>query len=418
MKLLERDSFLAELDQRLHQAATEQGSLLFLGGEAGVGKTTLVQHFRQRLGHSAHVFVGVCDPLSTPRPLGPLVDIADLLPGDVARLLAADASRDQVFRAFLAALNAGTGPLLVVFEDVHWADEATLDLLRFLGRRIGPTRAFLLATYREDEVGPTHPLRVALGDLATVAAVRRLTLPALSERAVHTLAEGSNLDPAELYRQTAGNPFFVTEVLAGGASGIPATVRDAVLARAARLSAAGRSALEAAAVIGLRAESWLLTAVADADAEAVEECVTLGVLQPDAEAFLFRHELARQAILTTLSPQRAGVLHTRALVALIAAGSGSAEPGRLAYHAEIAGDRRMVLEYASQAARRAVALRAHREAAAQFARALHCAADLPPADHAALQEAYSYECYLTINWEGRLLRARPRSLHGGRRATG
>ena len=395
MALLERDAFLATFADSLQRAATGHGCLLFLGGEAGVGKTTLVQHFRQGLEPSIRAFIGVCDPLSTPRPLGPLVDIADALRGDLARLLAAGAPRDQIFRALLAALTAGTGPLLIVFEDVHWADEATLDLLRFLGRRIGSTRAFLLATYRDEEVGPIHPLRIALGDLATATAVRRLTLPTLSESAVRALAEGSGLDPAALYRQTDGNPFFVTEVLAIGAPGIPATVRDAVLARAARLSAAGRAALDAAAVIGRRSELWLVTAVAGAAAEAMEECLALGMLQADAAAFLFRHELARQAILAALSPQRAVALHRAALAALRSPEAGSPEPARLAHHAEAAGDRQAVLEYTDLAARRAVELRAHREAAAQYARALRCASDLPPARRAALQEARAHACYLT-----------------------
>ncbi|MFN8540471.1 MAG: LuxR C-terminal-related transcriptional regulator [Thermomicrobiales bacterium] len=397
MNLLERDAFVAAFGHYLRESAAGQGSMLFLGGEAGVGKTTLSHHFRQGLGPSARAFTGVCDPLSTPRPLGPLVDIADAMHGDVARQLAAGAPRDQVFRAFLGALAAGSAPTLIVFEDVHWADEATLDLLRFLGRRIATTRAFLLATYRDDEVGPTHPLRIVLGDLATAASVHRRSLSPLSAQAVRTLAEGSDLDPDELYRQTAGNPFFVTEVLAGGGQGIPATVRDAVLARAARLSPAGRATLEAAAVIGPRSEPWRRAAVAGTAADAVDECLALGVLQADADGFHFRHELARQAILSVLSPQRSAGLHRLALAALRSPAAGAAEPARLAHHAEAAGDRDAVLEYAVAAAHRAVELRAHREAMAQYARALRFAADLPLAERATLQEAHAYECYLTEN---------------------
>jgi DNA-binding CsgD family transcriptional regulator len=395
MNVLERDTFIAAFDRHLRDAAAGQGSLLFLGGEAGVGKTTLVQRFRQGLGPAARAFVGACDPLSTPRPLGPLADIADAMRGDVARLLATGAPRDQVFRAFLGALSTSTTPALVVFEDVHWADEATLDLLRFLGRRIGATRALLLATYRDDEVGTAHPLRVVLGDLATAAQVRRLSLLPLSAEAIRTLAAGSNLDPVELYRQTAGNPFFATEVLAVGGRGIPPTVRDAVLARAARLSPEGRATLEAAAVIGARSEPWLLAQVAQTGAAAVDECLALGVLLADDEGFHFRHELARQAILATLSPPRAVVLHRRALAALRSPAASEAEPARLAHHAEAAGDREAVLEYAVAAGHRARAMRAHREAMAQFARALRFAGNLSDAERAALQELHAYECYLT-----------------------
>ena len=155
-----------------------------------------------------------------------------------------------------------------MFEDIHWADEATFDLLRFLARRLGGIHTLVVATYRDDEIGPRHPLRLLLGDLATVRAVRRLTLPRLSEAAVRALAHDSAFDAAALHRHTGGNPFFVAEVLAAGERGIPATVRDAVLARAARLPEPARDALDAAAVIGFRSEPWLLTELLGADAAA------------------------------------------------------------------------------------------------------------------------------------------------------
>jgi predicted ATPase/DNA-binding CsgD family transcriptional regulator len=392
MELLERDSYLGDLGRLLDQTATRQGCLLFLGGEAGVGKTVLVRQFVQLLQSGTEILSGACDPLSTPRPLGPLLDIAAARGGDLARLLEGVEQRDKVFRTFLAELVASPQPTLVVFEDVHWADDATLDLLRFLGRRIGAARALLIATYRDDEVGPRHPLRIVLGDLATAPAVRRLTLPPLSEQAVRVLATSSDLDPAELYRQTAGNPFFVTEVLASGASGIPPTVRDAVLARAARLSSAGQVTIAAAAVIGPRIEHWLLAEVVGADAAALDECIAAGVLHQQAGALAFRHELARAAILDTLTPQRRLELHRATLAALSVAPAGAGDPARLADHAEAAGNQLAVLDYAPAAARRASRLRAHREAAAQYARALRFAATLAPTDRAPLLEAFANEC--------------------------
>ncbi|GGK22347.1 hypothetical protein GCM10008955_14820 [Deinococcus malanensis] len=111
--------------------------------------------------------------------------------------------------------------MVVVFEDVHWADEATLDLLRFLGRRMDNAHALLIASFRDEEVGPRHPLRVVIGDLATSPATRRLMLSRLSQEAVSYLAAETGLDPGTLYRQTNGNPFFVTEVIASGAQGVP-----------------------------------------------------------------------------------------------------------------------------------------------------------------------------------------------------
>src|SRR5262249_8386537 len=155
-------------------------------------------------------------------------------------------------------------PTIVVFEDVHWADEATLDLLRFLSRRIARTAALLVLTYRDDELGPRHPLRTVLGDLAALPVTRRIPLLPLTEAAVRTLVGARAIDAAALHRQTGGNPFFVTEVLASAGGGLPPSIHDAVLARVARLSCAAQAVLQAAAVIGPRIEPWVLAEVTSA----------------------------------------------------------------------------------------------------------------------------------------------------------
>jgi predicted ATPase/DNA-binding CsgD family transcriptional regulator len=384
MSLLEREPFLAELTNLL----SEGGRVVFLSGEAGVGKTTLVRAFCQAVAQKARVAIGACDPLSTPRPLGPLLDVAEILGLEV------ESARDQLFRNLLSKLS--TQPTLLIFEDVHWADEATLDLLRFVGRRIGDTKALLVATYRDDEVGPKHPLRVVLGDLAT-SSIRRMTLAPLSAKAVRQLAEGSGLDAIKLHQQTGGNPFFITEILAARGEAMPATVRDAVLARVARLSASSRAILEAAAVIGARVESWLLTKVVEAEIGAIEDCLDSGTLLVQGDGFSFRHELARQAVLSAVPPYRQQMLHGLVLDALQRL--PNTDLARLAHHAEGAGDAAAVLEYAPKAAHRAAGLKAHREAAAQYARALRFAENLEPSPKAALIEAYAYECYLTEQHE-------------------
>jgi DNA-binding CsgD family transcriptional regulator len=392
MDLLERTPHLSELAGLLRQAAAGQGSLVLIGGEAGVGKTALARRFADNAA-LARCFVGACDPLTTPRPLGPLLDIAASVGGEMAWLAGTAAPPHRLFGALLSQLNRLPAPTLAVIEDIHWADEATLDLLRYLGRRLGSTHGLVIATYRDDEIGPRHPLQILLGDLATAAAVHRLTLAPLSLDGLRALAAGSGLDLLALHEQTRGNPFFVTEILAAGRPGLPATVRDAVLARAARLSAAGRSALDAAAVIGSPIEPWLLSTVAGATADGVEECLVAGVLCTTENALAFRHELARQAVLDAMAPPRRQELHARTLAALRA--SASPDLARLAHHAEGADDRDAVLTYAPAAAERAAALRAHREARAQYARALRFADELPELQRGALLEAYSYECYLT-----------------------
>lgn len=379
--LLERAELLNVLGGLLSVASNGNGLLVLLGGEAGVGKTSLVHSFAA--GQSIRVLSGACDPLATPRPMGPLFDIAADLGGPLQALLDSDGERDRAFRLLLQELISE--PTMVVLEDVHWADEATLDLLRFVGRRIGSTKALVLATYRDDEVGPTHPLRIVLGDLVTAARVRRLSVSPLSQDAVQILARGSGLDTKALHRQTGGNPFYVTEVLASG-GGIPSSVQDAVLARAARLSQTARSALEAASVIGSsRIEPWLLSDVAGIGPDAADACVASGVLREEEHGLAFRHELGRQAILASLAPARRRALHARALAAL----RDSGDLARLADHAEAAEDAAAVLEYAPAAGRRAASLAAHREAAAQFDRALRFGTSLAPRDRALLLEEYA-----------------------------
>ncbi len=274
MELIEREHYLAALSEHLDAATAGSGRLVMVGGEAGVGKTTLVRAFAEEHSGTTRVAWSACDGLFAPEPLGPLHDLADQLAAGLAEALATEGSRREIFAAALEAL--GAEPTVAVLEDVHWADEATLDLLRFLGRRLDRTSALVLATYRDDELGLHHPLRVVLGDVETK---RRVALAPLTEEGVRRLADGTDLDADELYRQTGGNPFFVTEVIAAGGSGVPSGVRDAVLARAAGLDVAARELLEAAAVIGTPCDVSILGRVVGEPLHGLEECLAAGVLQ-------------------------------------------------------------------------------------------------------------------------------------------
>ena len=393
--LLERDDQIHELERYLVDSTQGAGSLVLLGGQAGIGKTALVREFCRRAQEQARVLVGACDSLSTQEPLAPLFDIVDALDADSRRRFQRARTRLERFRAFLELLRDPGRPGLVVFEDVQWADEATLDLLRYVGRRIGGAHSLLIATYRNDEVGPDHPLRTVFGDLATLGTTRRMTLQPLSEEAVDALAADSDVDAAELHHLTAGNPFFVTEVLAAGVGVVPATVRDAVLARASRLSPDAQAALRTAAVVGSQAEVWLLARLIEDSQHAIDECIEAGMLLAQSETFSFRHEIARQAILGSLAPRLRSSLHERALSALESSPEGHSQLARLAYHAEAGGNREAVLRYAPEAARSSSVLRAHREAAEQFRRAHRFADGLPAGERAQLLEEYAQECYLT-----------------------
>jgi DNA-binding CsgD family transcriptional regulator len=394
-ELLERSRDLSALGDALGTAVrSSRGRLVLVGGEAGGGKTALLRQFCDEQRGAARILWGSCDPLFTPRPLGPLLDIAELTGGHLDELVKSSARPHEVVAALVRELRTRT-PTVVVFEDVHWADEATLDVLRLLGRKIDAVPALMLASYRDDELDRAHPLRIVIGELATGEAVGRLKVEPLSPAAVAKLAEPHGVDADELYRKTGGNPFFVTEALAAGEQEIPQTVRDAVLARAARLSPAARTLLETIAVAPPQVELWLLEALAGDAVDRLDECLASGMLTSEPGGVAFRHELARLAVEEALPPDRRAALHRKALAALAAPSSGAPDAARLAHHAEAAGDSEAVLEYAPSAAERAASLGAHREAAAQYARALRFADDLSPDERAELLDRRAHECFLT-----------------------
>ena len=329
---------------------------------------------------------GQCDPLQTPRALGPLIDVALAAGGDLAKLAESD-DRHQLFAEFLAVCSLDGPPTVVVLEDLHWADAATLDFLTFAGRRMEHTRGVLVVTYRED-LGRDHPLRTVLGDLATVRAVRRLRLEPLSASAVATLAASTAWDPTEVLRLSGGVPFVVTELIAA-APGDLTSVHDTVLARAARLSDKDRELLDVVALLPEGADASVLAAAVEGPESAIEACIESGLLAHDGRTVAFRHELARQVIDGSITPARRSRFHRLILAGLVEA--GNADAAICAHHAEQAGDAGAVLRFAPLAARRAATLGSHQEAVAQYERALRFAGGLPPADRAALLDAYASE---------------------------
>jgi DNA-binding CsgD family transcriptional regulator len=398
MELLEREAALRNLDAALDQALLGQGRVALVSGEPGIGKTTLVERFAHDHQTRVRVLWGGCDALFTPRPLGAVHDLAAQVDGALTASLRGSVEPSAVFGAVLAELQRQA--TVAVVEDIHWADDGTLDVLRYVARRIGRTSTMLVLTYRDDEIGPVDPLRGLLGDLASSTTTLRIHLPALTEGAVAKLVGDRALDAAQLHRQTGGNPFFVTEILANTSDGLPRSIRDAVLGRIARLTCSARSLLEVAAVAGPRVELWLLSAISPGDFKALDECLAAGVLHEQGDACVFRHELVRQAVIDSIAPVRRAELHRRALSALEALPGGRGDILRLAHHAEGANDDRAILTYLPTAAREASTAGAHRAAADLLAKGLRRAATLPPADLASLFEAHAMESYHIADMPG------------------
>jgi len=390
--LLEREEELRALEGALASAIAGEGRVALVYGEAGIGKTSVVRAFTRLAGDVARTLWGACDPLFTPRPLGPFHDIVHGAGSPTLAALDPERDRIELFAALLAEL--GARPTIAVVEDAHWADEASLDALCYLVRRVDRVPCLLLVTYRDDEVGAQHPLRRLLGAIPSAVATR-IELAPLSEAAVAELAAEAERDATGLYELTGGNPFFLTEVLAAGGDGVPATVRDAVLTRALGLGVEAREVLDLASVVPGAIERWLLDAVLGHASAAANECVERGMLVPNPTGLSFRHELARQAVLDAVDPERQAAYHRAVLRALEAQEDRDALLSRLAHHAEGAHDREAVLRAAPAAAKRAASVGAHREAAAQYARALRFADAIPLEDRVRLLERHSYECYLT-----------------------
>jgi DNA-binding CsgD family transcriptional regulator len=387
-QLVERDRVLDALSDHLGSAVRGCGRVVLLHGEAGVGKTAVLRAFADQVGDTTEVLWGWCEPLSTPRPLGPVLDVAPGLGSEVrTQVEHGPGGVAEVCRAMMDALRAASKVL--VFEDVHWADAATLDLISMLARRIEQVPALLTVSYRDDEIGPAHAIRSMLGYLAGLRAVHRYAIEPLTRDGVARLAR-DRIPIDDLYRVTGGNPFFVTEVLAAGGKGIPDTVADSVAGRLARVSPAARRTAEAVSVIGSPAALHLVHAVVNGTDNGVGELLEAGVLIALDAGVGFRHDLARMAVLDALPTFERVGLHARVLQALRADPGAADDAALLAHHADAAGDGDAVMRYAPAAAERAAALGAHREAAAQYERALRFPGSLPPARQAELLEGLAH----------------------------
>ena len=363
MELYERDDALAALAGAFEDAARGQGRVAFVTGEPGIGKTSLVSKFVAGLDPGTRILTGTCDDLSIPRPLGPIRDLAGAVSEPFREALASGAASHEIQSLLVAELALEPHPTALVLEDVHWADDATLDAITVLGRRIGSLPALLVLTFRGGEVPTGHPFRAAVAGIRADDSVF-VELAPLSRAAVASLAGNA---ARKVYAATGGNPFYVTELLCSERTeDLPPSVANAVLGRASRLDADGRRLVELVSVVPGRVETSVLDAVMPGWLAAAEDPERQQLLELDGSHVRFRHELARHAIRASVPVTACRRLHGEILTVLLAAG---ADPADIVHHAESAGEEDVLAEYALVAARQAAALGSNREAFSHYRRA-------------------------------------------------
>lgn len=365
----------------LGKAAAGEGRIAVIHGEAGVGKTSVVKAFTTAHQDDSHVLWAGCDDLLATRPLGPIWDIAAAETRLVESLRGND--RLAVFRAVLDLLTRSLRPTVLVIEDLHWADEATLDLVNYVGRRIESTSSLMILTYRGSDVADDHPVRRVLGALPHNP-VEGIALAPLSRDAVTQLAGGNAIEGDSLWRMTGGNPFFVTELLGSGET-MPGSIKDSIRGTLSRLSPPARDLVELVSVTPTQVRMQVVQQTRGDVVDLVEECERRRILEVRGEALRFRHELARRAVEGELEEIRRRDLNLAVLQASEAVG----EPlSRCAHHARQAHDPDAMLRLLPEAAREASILESHREALSHL-EALEPYLDrIPP-----LQLAYHYQLW-------------------------
>lgn len=402
MVLLERVENLNRL-RTLHDHLDECGGrVVFVHGDAGIGKSSLINAFMDALPASVVRARGLCDPMSTPRPFGPLRDMA---PDLEALQFGSIPDFDSVTRT----LVGDRGCRVLIIEDLHWADQGTLDWLKYIGRRVSEYPLLLIGTYRDDELEAGHLLPRTLGALPTSTTLR-MPLKTLSDVALAELCHDSDWSVDRLMSITAGNPLFVTELLAYEATrqGVPESVSDIVLARMATLSDACRRMLECLSCVSRSLSLQEARAFPVCTNESIDEAIDRRFLSLSGAALVFQHELTRMAIQDRLTGAYRIRLHEQWLEWLQQADP----PDRVSilHHAQAAARSDVILAQAPEAARQAARYGAHREAARVLQQACSCLGGRQDPEAAALLEHYSYEAGLALTIDEEVIAARQRAL--------
>lgn len=388
MILIEREREIDELRAAITEVTEGSGRACAVTGEPGAGKTTLVDEVRGKAS-DLRSLLGVCDALSTPRPLGPFRDIAGEIGLPLTGLGESSSAFAELCEGIFDAVRAE--PTILVIEDAQWSDEASIDVIRFLLRRLEVSSTLLVVTYRDSEIDPGHPLRPLLADLARLPYASTLALEPLSVAAVGEVLAGTDLDPGEVHELTGGNPFFVAEIARHGGTGLPPSVRDVVLANTSALDDGDIEVLQlfAAAPDGL--DDGLLPAL-EIDLPTLRRLDATGLLTRTRRGVAFRHELARLAVETSIPAGGAAQLHARILDALERVGTD--DHAALTHHAVESRDPARIGRFARGAADEAIRAGSHTEAVA-FLQLVIEHHDGSPSERARLLQRLSDEQYMT-----------------------
>ena len=394
MELIERGEMLRLLQTELDKVSLGEGHCLFVSGEAGIGKTALIRNFcKQQQGRYA-IYQGACDALFTPRPLAPLYDIIWQVHPDLWPNSHSIEDRSELFAAFFRKLSLQKERILIVFEDIHWADEATLDFIKFFARRIAQLHCLFILTYRDDEVHSRHPLRNVLGQLPGDA-FTKLSMTPLSRQAVEKMADERGYRGEDVFNITGGNPFYVTEILSSYSLGVPDNIKDAILSAYNRTDAKARQVWDLLSVIPSGIETTYLEQFEPSYRAAIENCLELKIILVKDGLVFFKHELFRRTIENSLSPLKRVALNKQILDLLQQSFEENEAIERIIHHAKNANEYDLVVKYAPISAQQAALVGAHVEASRLYQTAIEYYQGNDKDLLCRLYEAYAAECYLT-----------------------
>jgi DNA-binding CsgD family transcriptional regulator len=362
--------------------------------EAGIVKTELVKNFCKKQGSDCHIYQGACDDLFTPRPLAPLYDVLWQVNRERWPVPPSSEERSVLFASFFRELSTKKGKLLIVFEDIHWADEGTLDFIKFFVRRIDQLPCLFILTYRDDEIYSRHPLRNVIGNLPADS-FTRMTLAPLSKTAVVELAKQKGYSGEDVYNISGGNPFYVNEILASYSPGVPENIKDSILAVYERQEEGTKNAWEIFSIIPEGVEVDRFARIRSAFNEEMTHCFAINVLTVQNEKVIFKHELYRRTIEESLLPFKRVELNKKMLELFLDIFIEKGEIERILHYAKHANERELVVKYSPAAAAKAAARGAHLEASKLFLTAIQYFEGNDKRQLAELYEAYAFECYLS-----------------------